>query len=124
MITVNGTDYSSAGIHDIQRSVKRDYKYDVTTEDGVRHTETRALYPVYNVTFRSLDQETYDALREEIMGGGETVTVILPDGQDEVQFEAIAEIGSDAIQFIESNGTVRWDRMIVTFTGVEPLERS
>ena len=122
MIIVNGVNYDSVGISNLQRSVKRDYKYDVTTEDGIRHMETRAIYPVYTVTFGSIsDQATYDSIRAALNNYSETCEVTLPDGQDTITFTAVADIGSDAIECIYPDGTVRWDNMVVTFTGVEPI---
>ena len=45
IFAVNDIEFD-VGITTMQRSVKKTYKYDVTTEDGVRHTEVKAIYPV------------------------------------------------------------------------------
>lgn len=112
------------GVVSMKRSVRKTYKYDVTTEDGVRHTEIRAIYPVYTLLLGSISQTDYDTLRSVLNTYDDTVSVTLPDGQEDVTFDAIAELSADALVFIESNGTRRWDNLTVTFTGVNPLERS
>lgn len=123
IFAVNDTEFN-IGVAKLQRSVKKTYKYDVTTEDGVRHTEIRAIYPVYTLLLGSISQTDYDTLRSVLNTYDDTVSVTLPDGQEDVTFDAIAELSADALVFIESNGTRRWDNLMVTFTGVNPLERS
>lgn len=123
IFAVNDTEFD-VGITTMQRSVKKTYKYDVTTEDGVRHTEVKAIYPVYTLVLGSINQTDYDRLREALNTYEDTVSVTLPDGQNNITFDAVADLGTDSLIFIESDGTRRWDNVTVTFTGVNPLERS
>lgn len=123
IFAVNDTEFD-VGITTMQRSVKKTYKYDVTTEDGVRHTEVKAIYPVYTLVLGSINQTDYDSLREALNTYEDTVSVTLPDGQENITFDAVADLGSDSLIFIESDGTRRWDNVTVTFTGVNPIGRS
>lgn len=123
IFAVNDTEFD-VGITTMQRSVKKTYKYDVTTEDGVRHTEIKAIYPVYTLVLGSINQTDYDSLREALNTYEDTVSVTLPDGQDNITFDAVADLGTDSLIFIESDGTRRWDNVTVTFTGVNPVGRS
>ena len=123
IFAVNDTEFD-VGITTMQRSVKKTYKYDVTTEDGVRHTEVKAIYPVYTLVLGSINQTDYDSLREALNTYEDTVSVTLPDGQDNITFDAVADLGTDSLIFIESDGTRRWDNVTVTFTGVNPVGRS
>ena len=123
IFAVNDTEFD-VGITTMQRSVKKTYKYDVTTEDGVRHTEVKAIYPVYTLVLGSINQTDYDSLREALNTYEDTVSVTLPDGQDNITFDAVADLGTDSLIFIESDGTRRWDNVTVTFTGVNPIGRS
>lgn len=123
IFAVNDTEFD-VGITTMQRSVKKTYKYDVTTEDGVRHTEVKAIYPVYTLVLGSINQTDYDSLREALNTYEDTVSVTLPDGQNNITFDAVADLGTDSLIFIESDGTRRWDNVTVTFTGVNPIGRS
>lgn len=123
IFAVNDTEFD-VGITTMQRSVKKIYKYDVTTEDGVRHTEVKAIYPVYTLVFGSINQTDYDSLRGELNTYEDTVSVTLPDGQNNITFDAVADLGTDSLIFIESDGTRRWDNVTVTFTGINPIVRS
>lgn len=123
IFAVNDTEFD-VGITTMQRSVKKTYKYDVTTEDGVRHTEIKAIYPVYTLVLGSINQTDYDRLREALNTYEDTVSATLPDGQNNITFDAVADLGTDSLIFIESDGTRRWDNVTVTFTGVNPIGRS
>ncbi len=123
IFAVNDIEFD-VGISTMQRSLKKTYKYDVTTEDGVRHTEVKAIYPVYTLVLGSINQTDYDSLREALNTYEDTVSVTLPDGQNNITFDAVADLGTDSLIFIESDGTRRWDNVTVTFTGVNPIGRS
>ena len=123
IFAVNDIEFD-VGISTMQRSLKKTYKYDVTTEDGVRHTEVKAIYPVYTLVLGSINQTDDDSLREALNTYEDTVSVTLPDGQNNITFDAVADLGTDSLIFIESDGTRRWDNVTVTFTGVNPIGRS
>lgn len=110
------------GIISLQRSIDRDLKYDVTTEDGKRYRETRALYPVYQITLGSITRREYDRLYADLVNYDETHTVTLPDGQEERVFEATVELGSDSLSMLDRNGVRYWEGLSLTITGVDPIE--
>lgn len=121
MIQIDGTKFPGVGIADLQRGEQRDYKYNLTAEDGTRRAEVRARYRVYNVTLGSVSQDDYDRLRRALATDLPSVFVTLPDGQADVTMEARVELGDDALLFIDG-GTRRWDGLTLTITGVTPLE--
>lgn len=120
MITINGV-VCAVPIASLQRGETREYKYDLIAEDGTRRYEIRARYRTFEVEFGSLNQREYDALRRAA-ATGDVLRVTLPDGQEEVTFDARVELGADALGFVESDGTNRWDGLTLTITGVQPLE--
>lgn len=120
MITINGV-ACAVPITSLQRGETREYKYDLLAEDGTRRFEIRARYRTFTVEFGSLNQREYDALRRAA-ATGDVLRVTLPDGQEEVTFDAQVELGADALGFVESDGTNRWDGLTLTVTGVQPLE--
>lgn len=122
MFKIGGTEFY-VGIAGLQRGAKRDLKYDVVTEDGRRHSEVRAIYPVYTLTLGSIRQSEYDALYAAVNTYTQSVEVTLPDGQRDVTFAATVEIGGDSLVFVERDGTRRWDGLTLTITGVAPMER-
>lgn len=122
MIEINGTSFPGVGIADLQRGEQKDYKYDLTAEDGTRRAEVRARYRTYAVTLGSMTQADYDALRSALATNAESVPVTLPDGQTDVTLDARVELGEDMLGFIESDGTMRWDGLTLSIVGVSPLE--
>lgn len=122
MIEINGTSFPGVGIADLQRGEQKDYKYDLTAEDGTRRAEVRARYRTYAVTLGSISQADYDALRSALATNAESVPVTLPDGQTDVTLDARVELGEDMLGFIESDGTMRWDGLTLSIVGVSPLE--
>lgn len=121
MIQIDGTKFPGVGIADLQRGEQRDYKYNLTAEDGTRRAEVRARYRVYTATLGSVSQDDYDRLRRALATDLPSVFVTLPDGQADVTMEARVELGDDALLFIDG-GTRRWDGLTLTITGVTPLE--
>lgn len=124
MFKINNTEFTGVGIASLQRSLKRDLKYDVVTEDGRRHSEVKAIYPVYTLTLGGIRQAEYDALYAAVNTYTKSLEVTLPDGQRDITFSAMVEIGGDSLVFVERDGTRRWDGLTLTITGVTPMERS
>lgn len=120
MLEINDKQYN-VGVVSISRSIDKEYKYNLTAEDGSKYSEVKALRLSYSVTVGSNDQGAYDDLIAALATYDDVVTVVLPYGQGQVTIQAIAEISNDAILFIESNGTVRWDGLTIKFTSVNPM---
>lgn len=122
MLKINDIAFPGVGIAELQRGEQKDYKYDLTAEDGTRRAEVRARYRTYSVTLGSITQADYDRLYAALATNAESVSVTLPDGQQDVTLAARVELGDDALIFIESNGMRRWDGLTLAITGVNPLE--
>lgn len=122
MLKINDVEFPGVGIADLQRGEQKEYKYDLTAEDGTRRAEVRARYRTYEVALGSIRQADYDRLRTALATSADYVSVTLPDGQDDVTLDARVELGNDALGFIEANGTMRWDGLTLSITGMEPLE--
>lgn len=122
MIRINGRSFPGAEVSDLKRGERRDYKYDLVAESGRRRSELRARYRTYSITLGSLSQADYDALRASLATSAESVSITVPDGQDDVTLDARVELGNDALVFLEPDGTRRWDGLTLNATGVHPLE--
>ena len=120
MLIINNRKFK-VGIISLKRTPKRDYKYDLVTEDGVRRFETRAIYQVYNLTLGNMTPKEYDALYN-ILVSSETVTVTLPEGQGNITFEAICDSVSDGLEFVDCDGKRWFDGMSIKFTATHPME--
>lgn len=122
MLKINNIAFPGVGIAELQRGEQKDYKYDLVAEDGTRRAEVRARYRTYSVTLGSIAQADYDRLRTALATNAESVSVTLPDSQQDVTLDARVELGDDALIFVESNGMRRWDGLTLSITGVTPLE--
>ena len=122
MLKINNIAFPGVGIAELQRGEQKDYKYDLVAEDGTRRAEVRARYRTYSVTLGSVTQADYDRLYAALATNAESVSVTLPDGQQDVTLDARVELGDDALIFVESNGMRRWDGLTLSITGVTPLE--
>ena len=120
MISIDGMRVEDLVVS-ISRGERKDYKYQLTTESGRQRSELRGRYPVYDLTFGNLDQSAYDALRAAVATNAETHTVTMPDGQNDVTFEAKVTLGEDGFEFVEDDGTRRWDGLSLQVEGVRPL---
>lgn len=119
MMKLNGTEIG-AGIQKIERYEKTEYKYNLITESGHKRSEIRAKYRGYTVLLGSIHQKEYDELYRILSTGTGTFEVTLPDGQDDITFEATVTMDGDTLSFIESNGTRRWDNLTLQIEGVNP----
>ncbi len=122
MILIDGVSFADIGIAEIKRGEKREYKYQLTAENGRRRSELRARYRTYQVELGSVNQSRYDALRAALATNRETVFITLPDGQTMVTLEAEVELEEDFLTLIEANGEYIWDGLGLSVVGVEPLE--
>lgn len=122
MIAINGTPFPQIEIESIQRGESRSYKYDLMTENGYRRSELRARHRSYNITLGALDQEAYHALRRALAVNAGTVSITLPDGDQDVTLEATVELGDDNLFLIEGDGSYSWEGLSLSVLGVAPLE--
>lgn len=121
MFTIDGEHYD-VGIVTLQRSMKKTYKYQVITQDGIQRSELKSLYPVYAMVIGPINQSEYDRLYDAVNQRAIPRLVSLPYNQETITFQAEIDVGQDGILCIERDGTLCWDGLTITFTGVEPLE--
>lgn len=120
LFKINGVEFA-VGIVSISRTFRRTYKYEVTTIDGENRTEIKATYPVYTITIGALNQADYDALFEAANQPLASQPVTVPYNQTTLTFDARISVSQDAISMVDSNGSMRWDGMVITMEGVKPL---
>lgn len=117
---IDGVEYD-VPIQSVTRSFDKDYKYQVMTEDGKRHSEIRGVYVNYSVVFGGLNRTQYNALINALNKPTENFTVELPYNDEMIELVCDVILNNDYI--VVENDTERiWDDLSVTFEGVEPLE--
>lgn len=76
-VIINGVLYS-VGVASVMRSVRREEKYRVTTEDGVVHRELRATYIDFELSLVNFGSSEYDKLMYTLLTSSD-VSVCLPN---------------------------------------------
>lgn len=120
-IKIDGVLYD-VGTASVARTVRRDEKYRVTTEDGVVHREVRATYLDFVLSLGNFDQVDYDALMEAIQSTTDDMTIELPkNGTQWETYTGVFDSITDSV--VNDDGTtVTWDNLALSFTGTVPLE--
>lgn len=120
MFTINGKSYN-VPIETVDRKYSKDYKYQVTTEDGHNHSEVRAVYVDYSVKVGCLDESSYYDLINDLSGAESNYTAVLPYNGDTIELDCDISISGDGI--LIDNGVERiWDGLTITFAANAPLE--
>ena len=123
-ITIDNTAYA-VGIASAQRSIRREYKYSVTTEDGKVHQEIRATYIDWDLSLGNLRPAAYDALMAKLRSATGNVTITLPKNATETEmYTGIIEGISDGVIVDYGGDGVMWDGLSVSFSGTVPVEVS
>lgn len=121
-ITIDNTTYA-VGIASVQRSLRREYKYSVTTEDGKVHQEIRATYIDWDLSLGNIRPAAYDALMAKLRSATGNVTITMPKTATTTEaYTGIVEGISDGIIVDYGDNGVMWDDLSVSFTGTEPVE--
>lgn len=117
-VIINETVFE-VGVASVKRTVRREEKYNVMTEDGKRHREVRAVYLDFVLEIGNFGDEEYRALLELLAGPEASEDVVIEvDGENFVgYFDGI----SDEVLFEDDDG-LWWDRLNLSFTGTEPWE--
>ena len=120
-IKINGITYA-VGVASVKRTIRRDEKYSVTTEDGVVHREVRATYLDFALSLGNLGQSAYDALLSMLVSTTDNVTVELPSSSTVTSvYTGVFDGISDSI--VTDDGTeVICDSLTLKFTGTVPVE--
>ena len=120
VITINGAPYK-VGVAEVKRDFTFETKYNLTTEDGVKHREISGLYRAYSLVLGNINKDTYDALLNAFLTADEYVTVTLPDGKTgSVTYEAFVDSISDEL-IKDYNGVRFWDKLVIKFDSREPI---
>lgn len=120
-LKINGTEYA-VGTASVARSIRREEKYRVTTEDGVVHREVRATYMDFTLSVGNFGSAAYNSLMAALQTTTDDITVELPGVSGAVEtytgvFDGIAD------EVINDDGSeVLWDNLALTFTGTVPVE--
>lgn len=112
-------DIFDVGVASLKRTIRREEKYNVMTEDGRRHREVRAVYVDFTLEVGNLDNQDYQALMELLSGpkADAPVTVEVDGATCTGWFDGV----TDEALFEDDEG-LWWDRLSLSFTGTEPLE--
>lgn len=120
-IIVNGIEYNVETAK-LSRSYRKDYKYKAVTEDGVTHSEIRAVYVDFSLTLGNVDRTAYDRLMAALLASAGNVTVVLPKDSTDAgtytgEFDGIA----DSV-LLENEDGIYWDNLSLNFIGTVPAE--
>ena len=119
-VIINGINYN-VGTASITRTLRKEYKYQVKTEDGREHSEIRAIYADYTLSLGNLDASAYDGLMAALLAHPGEVTVTLPDSSSgEKTFTGRFEDITDSV-IAENDDTTYWDNLTLSFIGTTPL---
>lgn len=120
-VIINGITYN-VEISGLSRSYRKDYKYKVTTEDGMVHSEIRAVYMDFDLSLGNIDATAYDNLMAVLRSTTGNCSVILPSSSKEVGVY-IGEFNGVKDEIITQNDTETfWDNLTLSFSGTVPLE--
>lgn len=123
MVIINGVAYN-VGTAAVSRTLRKAYKYQVTTEDGRVHSEVRAVYADFALSLGNVDAAEYDRLMKAILEAVEDVTVILPATRNTnaTYTGTFDGVGDEIIT--QDDESTTWDNLTLNFTGTVPLEAS
>lgn len=119
MFEINGKKYN-VPIESIKRTYSKEYKYQVTTEDGSKHSEVRAIYVNYTMNIGCLDDNSYYELINDISIPISSFSVKIPYNGEYINIDCDIKLNGDSI--LVDDGTNRlWDGMSISFISNTPL---
>lgn len=121
MVIINGVEYN-VGTAAVSRTIRKDYKYQVTTEDGRVHSEVRAVYADFALSLGNVDAADYDRLMAALLVAAEDVTVVLPATRNGSETYTGSFGGIEDEIITQDDETTTWDNLTLNFTGTVPLE--
>jgi hypothetical protein len=120
-VKLNGTVYN-VGVASVSRSLRREEKYRVTTEDGKTHREVRATYLDFSLELGSFGKTEYDRLLSFLHSTTDDITVELPRSATETEsYTGVFDDITDEVISEDADG-VLWDNLALSFTGTVPVE--
>jgi len=120
-IIINGESFH-VELTRLGRSYRKEYKYKVTTEDGVVHSELRAVYLDFDLALGNVDTAEYDRLMDRLKKATGESTIVLPAGRvsSETYIGEFAGVTDEVIT--QNDDETYWDNLTLSFTGTRPLE--
>ena len=120
-IIINGEEFN-VELSRLGRSYRKDYKYRVTTEDGVVHSELRAMYMDFDLGLGNVDANAYDRLMELLKRAVGDCSIVLPaDSSGSATYHG--EFDGIKDEVITQDGDMNfWDNLTLSFIGTVPLE--
>lgn len=120
-IIINGTAHK-VGTATLSRSVRREYKYRIITEDGKVHKEHRASYVDFSLKLGNIDTAAYDSLMRVLLSAAQDVEITLPTGQNITEtFTGELKTISDSL-LMENEDGAYYDNLTLAFAGTVPVE--
>ncbi len=119
-IIIDGVEYR-VGTAKLSRSYRKEKKYEVTTEDGVAHSEVRAVYVDFSLALGNIDRIEYDRLMAVLLTASGQVTITLPGSSAGTQTYTgeFDGIGDEVIA--ENDTETVWDNLTLDFVGTVPV---
>lgn len=124
LIEIDGASYS-VGVMELKREFNVETKYDLKTEDGIKHREISGIYHKYALLLGNINADTYDSLLDVLLTADEYHTIKLPDGKNGYKvFDAFFDSISDELVKIYPNGERFWDNLTINFEARVPVTTS
>ena len=121
IIRIDGTAYH-VGVASIRRSIRKVYKYQVMTEDGVEHREARGTYMDFVLALGNVSGPDYDRLIDMLATTTGDVRVELPAGSGDIKsYTGVFDGIVDGVSRAEDDGECIWDDLSLSFIGTVPL---
>lgn len=120
-VIINGVEHN-VGTAAVNRSLRKDYKYKVTTEDGVTHSEVRATYLDFALSLGNLDSAAYDHLMTALLGADGDITITLPASRNGSETYTGQFDGVKDSLIAQNDDESFWDNLTLNFIGTVPLE--
>lgn len=118
-VIINGILYE-VGIASVVRSIRKEEKYRVTTEDGVVHREIRAVYIDFELSLGNFGSSEYDKLMAALLASDD-VSVSLPSTSTTTEtYTGAFDSIRDEICTQDADETI-WDNLTLSFTGTRPI---
>ena len=118
-VKINNTTYQ-VGVASLSRSVRKEEKYRVTTEDGNVHREIRATYLDFTLSVGNIGQDAYNALVDMLTALDDDATVTVGGATYTGSFDGI----QDEVVLEDEDGELLWSNLAFSFSGTVPLEVS
>ena len=120
-IIINGVEHN-VELTKLARSYRKENKYNVSTEDGVAHSEVRAVYVDFSLALGNVDRAAYDRLMATLLAATDNIVVTLPkDSTNAGTYTGVFDGVSDEV-ITENDIETVWDNLTLSFIGTVPVE--